>query len=208
MNNENLNPADTLNEIKDMMERSSKFISLSGLSGIIIGILAIVTVSGYCQIYGINPFNLDYEVLRSLPTEHYRNALLAAAVLFAVSVTIACILAINKARRMNQQVWGMASKKLFVNMFVPLSVGAVFCLVVFQKYPDLVLPLSLVFYGMSLFNASKYTHEAIRSMGMAEMLLGLLCLLFMKYHIVFWTVGFGLLHVVYGTFMYVRNEQH
>ena len=208
MNNENLNPADTLNEIKDMMERSSKFISLSGLSGIIIGILAIVTVSGYCQLYGINPFDLDYEQLKSLPLQHYRHALLAAMVLFVVSVAIASMLTISRARRMNLQVWGMASKRLLVNMFVPLSVGTLFCLVIFQKYPDLVLPLSLVFYGMALFNASKYTHDAIRSMGMAEMLLGLLCLLFMKYHIVFWTIGFGLLHVVYGTYMYVKNEQH
>lgn len=203
-----MNPADTLNEIKDMMERSSKFISLSGLSGIIIGILAIVTVSGYCQIYGINPFNIDYEALKSLPDDHYRHALQAAMALLVVSVAIACSLTISRARRLNLQVWGMASKKLLVNMFVPLCVGTVFCLVIFAKYPDLVLPLSLVFYGMSLFNASKYTHDAIRSMGMAEMLLGLLCLVFMKYHIVFWTVGFGLLHVAYGTYMYVRNEQH
>ena len=205
---ENNNPVETLNDIKQMMERSSRFISLSGFSGIIIGILAIIIVSLYCQHYAINPLDLDYAYLKSLPPSHITVALVAALGLMLTSMAVATIMTIRRSAKLKISIWGQASKRLFINMFIPLSIGIVFCFILLFRELDLVLPLSLVFYGMSLFNAGNYTQKSIRSLGIIEMLLGILCLVFMRYHILFWTIGFGLMHVLYGTYMYLKFEKH
>ena len=207
MKNEDNNPVETLNDIRNLMERSSKFISLSGFSGIIIGILTIICVTLYCNHYGINPLNLDYDYLGTLPKEHFNVALISALGLMLASIGIATFMTARRASEMKVSIWGLASKRLFINMFIPLSVGIVFCFILLYDHVDLVLPLSLVFYGMSLFNAGNYTQQSIRSLGLVEMILGIICLAFIQYHIIIWTIGFGLMHVVYGTYMYFKFEK-
>ncbi len=208
MKKENNNPVETLNDIRDLMERSSRFISLSGFSGIIIGMLTIICVSWYCNRYSINPLDVDYEYLETLPKEHFRVALLTALGLLCSSIAIATFMSVRRARQMNVPVWGQASKRLFVNMFVPLGAGILFCLFMLKDHIDLVLPLSLIFYGMSLFNAGNYTQKGIRSLGLIEMALGIGCLALIQYHILLWTIGFGLMHVLYGTYMYIKFEKY
>lgn len=46
---------DAINDIKKLMERSSKFSALSGLSGIIVGIMALVCIGISYTILGITP---------------------------------------------------------------------------------------------------------------------------------------------------------
>jgi hypothetical protein len=208
MKKEDNNPVETLNDIRNLMERSSKFISLSGFSGIIIGILTIICVSWYCNRYDINPLFLDYDYLATLPNEHFRVAVITSLGLMGTSIAVATIMTVRRARQMNVAVWGLASKRLFINMFIPLSIGVVFCQLMLIVHVDRVLPLSLVFYGMSLFNASNYTERSIRSLGLIEMLLGVICLAFIQYHILIWTIGFGLMHVLYGSYMYFKFEKH
>lgn len=198
--------ADTLNDIRNMMERSSKFISLSGLSGIIIGIITILSVTWFCDHYHINPFDTDLGQLSDLPAEHYRTAFILSITLLVVSLFTTTLLSVRRARKMGLQVWGPASRQLLVNMMVPLSSGIIFCSILFFDSPDLVLPLSLTFYGISLYGAGKFTHNSVRVFGLIQILLGLICLIFIQYHIIIWTVGFGICHVVYGAFMTIKNE--
>ncbi len=205
MKKEDNNPVETLNDIKNLMERSSKFISLSGFSGILIGILTIICVSWFCSAYDIDPLNMDYD---DLPDQHFSVALFAAMGLMFASIAIATFMTVRRANQMKVSIWGLASKRLFINMFTPLSIGILFCLVLFFSHIDLVVPLSLMFYGMSLFNAGNYTQQGIRSLGVVEMFLGVLCLVFMEYHILIWTIGFGLMHVIYGAYMYFKFEKY
>jgi hypothetical protein len=207
MKNEVKNPAETLNDIRNLMERSSKFISLSGFSGVIIGSMAILCVAWYCSYYGINPLHVDYDYLASLPAEHTSVALACALGLMLLSITVTMLLTAQRAAKMKVSIWGQASKRLVVNMFIPLSAGLVFCLALFFRHIDLVLPVSLLVYGMALFNAGSYTQQAIRSLGMVEMLLGILCMIFIEYHILIWTIGFGMMHILYGAYMYFKFEK-
>lgn len=204
--NKDQHPADTLNEIKVLMERSSKFISLSGLSGIIIGIITILSVTWFCDHYAINPFDPNLGQLSNLPSQHYSTAFILSLVLLTVSLFTTTLLSVQRARKMGMQVWGPASRQLMVNMLVPLSSGIVFCAILFFRTPDLVLPLSLIFYGISLYGAAKFTHNSVRVFGIIQILLGLICLLFIEYHIIIWTIGFGICHVIYGAFMTIKNE--
>lgn len=202
----NQNPTEALNEIRDMMEKSSKFFSLSGISGIIIGIITIVSVTWFCNRYQIDPFNIEKGQLSSLPVEHYLTAFVLSMCLLVFSLLTTTYLSIQRARKQGVKVWGPASKQLMVNMLVPLSKGILFCAILFFREPDLVLPLSLVFYGISLYGAAKFTHASVRYFGIIQMILGLICLLFMQYHIIIWSVGFGVFHVVYGAFMTLKQE--
>lgn len=200
------NPQETLNDIRNMMERSSRFISLSGYSGVFIGLMAIASVTWFCFQYSINPFDPNFDYLL-LPVEHYTDGLILGFVLFAASIATATALTIARSKRMKISVWNASAKRLLWNMAVPIAFGTAFCLVLFPSHPDLLLPLSLLFYGLSLFNASNYTLPSIRTLGVIEMILSLICLVWMDFHVLIWTIGFGVMHIIYGVYMYNKFEK-
>ena len=68
-------------------------------------------------------------------------------------------------------------------------------------------PASLIFYGISLVNASKYTLTDIRYLGVMEIILGLINTQFIDYGLYFWATGFGLLHIIYGAMMWWKYER-
>jgi hypothetical protein len=65
----------------------------------------------------------------------------------------------------------------------------------------------LIFYGLALINASKYTYNDIRYLGISELLIGLCSTLFLGYGLFFWAAGFGLAHIVYGALMYFKYDK-
>src|SRR5690606_39469028 len=68
-------------------------------------------------------------------------------------------------------------------------------------------PLSLIFYGIALYNASKFTFEVLKYLGMIQILLGLAGACFPGYGLVLWAVGFGAFHIAYGTYMHYKYER-
>ena len=83
--------------------------------------------------------------------------------------------------------------------------GGILCLILlFNGYVGIIAPLTLIFYGLALVNASKYTLKEVRSLGIAEIILGLIATYFIGYGLLFWSVGFGLLHIIYGIIMKTR----
>ena len=79
------------------------------------------------------------------------------------------------------------------------------CLILlFKGYVGIITPLTLIFYGLALVNASKYTLNEVRSLGIAEIILGLFAAQFIGYALIFWALGFGLLHIVYGILVQIR----
>ena len=206
-------PIDQLAEIKSMMERSSKFISLSGLSGVSVGIIALIGAA-------FAFFVLNYDDRYFDPSVYFtqsRNIIFPSIILsLMLDGLIVLILAIGsalfftsrKAQKLGEKAWSNISKRMLYNLFVPLASGGIFCLIlIYYGIIFLVAPAMLVFYGLALINASKFTLKEIHYLGLCEILLGIFGLIFVGYGLIFWSIGFGLLHIIYGIIMYYRYDK-
>lgn len=193
---------DDIKAIREMMEESSKFLSLSGLSGIIAGIAAILGAA-FAYFYLLrDPSLTDYNLHQEM------MILLADAVLvLLVSLGAGISLSSRKARKNGQKLFNKATYRILYSLGVPLLSGGLFCLIYLCR-GDLrtVISGTLLFYGLALFNASKYTYREIRYLGLTEIVLGLAAALFGRYGILFWTLGFGVSHVLYGLIMHMKYD--
>jgi len=199
---------DELVSIRKLMERSSKFISLSGLSGILAGVYALIGAGfAYGIIYngiGGHPHNRNGHLFYIEETSLLSIALL---VLMA-SLISGYILTKNKAKRRNQPIWGNTSKVLIFNMTVPLVSGGLLILVhIYHGHYGIVSPSCLVFYGLALISASNFTFTDVKYLGLCEIILGLIAACLPGYGLLFWAIGFGLLHIVYGSMMYFKYDR-
>jgi hypothetical protein len=197
-----------------MMERSSKFISLSGLSGILAGIYALIGAGlAYQIIYdGQNTFassyagNGGFSVIVNILG--FAQLFSIALVVLLASLITCIILTIQKANRKGQQVWGSVSKQVLFNMAVPLIAGGLLVLILFSHgYYWVVAPSLLIFYGLALVNVSNFTFNDVRYLGICEIVLGLLAALLPVYGLLFWAIGFGVLHIIYGSIMYFKYDK-
>ncbi len=200
---------ETLQDIRRIMNRSSRFISLSGLSGIAAGIWAVagaLIAKAWIMNYN-SPYLLSNNSSIRLPQLKVNLFLLAAAVL-AASLLSAFYFTWKRAGKNNLPLWDHASKMLMVNMLIPLITGGLFILTLIQYATwHYIAPCCLIFYGLSLVNGSKYTLSDIRYLGLMEIVLGLLNTQFPGYSIYFWAGGFGVLHIIYGFLMWWKNER-
>ena len=198
-------PEETLTEIRHLMERSSRFISLSGLSGVLAGIYALAgAISAYYLVYGQDPDTaFAYDRDRSLFT-----LVGIAALVLILAIGTGILLTTRKARKDGNSLLDAAAKKLIINLCIPLFSGGVFCLgLIYRGDWFYVVPCMLIFYGLALVHASKYTRDDVRSLGIAEIGLGLASIFIAGYGLLFWTLGFGVLHIIYGTYMYYKYEK-
>lgn len=196
-----------LTEIRSMMERSSRFISLSGLSGVFAGMFALVgAYIAYNRILEEN----EGEYLNLLEnTPLLRFIVIDGIVVLTFSLIFAFYFTARQAKRKGLKLWDNTSRRLLVNMGVPLIAGGFFCLILLQQAPHLIDSATLVFYGLALINASKYTYDDVKYLGYIEVVLGLACGLMNEWRIglLFWSLGFGVLHIAYGIVMYKKYER-
>ncbi|KAA3438659.1 hypothetical protein [Rufibacter hautae] len=199
---------ETLKEIRRIMDRSSRFISLSGLSGVFAGIFALLgagVVNWYLDSHHLVTRNM-YEVTPNWDTVVFL-CLVAAAVLVA-ALSSGIFFTVRKARQANQLVWDNQIKRLLVNLAIPLGAGGIFCgVLLYHQVIYLIAPSMLLFYGLALLNASKYTLRDIYYLGLCEMGLGLMACFFIGYGLLSWTIGFGVLHILYGAIMYFKYDR-
>jgi hypothetical protein len=192
-----------LHQIKQMMERSSRFISLSGLSGISAGILALLgawlavqKISRYAHGIGIDYENLVTQLI-----------FIATGVLITAFVA-AFIFTSLRSKKDGVSIWGVTTYRLLINLAIPLVAGAFFVFRILQMgHIFLIAPTCLIFYGLALINASKYTLGEIRYLGYCELVLGIINLWVPGYGLVFWAAGFGVLHIIYGIIMWWKYER-
>jgi hypothetical protein len=201
---------DDLKEIRSMMEKSSRFISLSGLSGISAGIIALVgafVASWYIKTHIENP-SYTIQTVAAVKLEDVVFLLLDGIVVLFLALTTAIYFAIRKARMQNLPIWSKAGELTLINLLIPLASGAIFCLILYYYgIFILIAPATLLFYGLALLNASKYTLYEVRYLGICEIVLGLAGMVIPGYSIILWACGFGLLHILYGAVMYFRYER-
>lgn len=187
-----------LKDIKDIMDRSSRFISLSGLSGVFAGVFALLgAYLAYQTVYYEQAY-VDYR-RAVIDLESVLKLIGIAASVILLSFGFGIYFTNRKAKEKKQQLWDRSSKLLLSSLLIPLVTGGVLCLMLlFKGYIGFVAPFTLVFYGLALVNASKYTLSQIKSLGVMEIILGLVATHYIGYGLIFWALGFGVLHIVYG----------
>ena len=221
---------DELAAIRGLMERSSKFISLSGLSGILAGIYALIGAGVAYILINNTPSgtSIDIEGVRThvnaapFFNRHLIdysglvwNLIGIAITVLVASVVTAILLSNRQAKRKNQPMWGLVSRQLFFHMAVPLAAGgALIAILIFYRvnnishlYYSLVAPASLIFYGLALVSASNFTFTMVKYLGLCEIALGLIAACIPGYGLLFWALGFGVLHIIYGGMMYLKYDR-
>ena len=193
--------------IRAMMERSAKFISLSGLSGVLAGIYALTgATAAYFKVhYPLSPFR--YRIVSVRDPEEFFGLIFIAVVVLVASILTGIWLSHKKAKKYGLKLWTPTSRTLLTNMIVPLVSGGIFILIMlFTGHFGLAAPGCLIFYGLALIQASANTYQEIRYLGFCEIVLGLVSALLPGYGLLFWAVGFGVLHIVYGAIMHNKYD--
>lgn len=202
---------DDLKEIRQLMERSSKFLSLSGLSGIAVGIIALVAagivyVKNYYVVTAYTYF--PEKALNGVVADRVRFLAMVAVITFVLAIITGLYFTRKKAAKRGQKVWNKQSKQLLLNMSIPLLVGGVLGMALLRN--GVIWPLAgitLLFYGLSLITISHFTYRDVFYLGIFEIILGLTALFWAGYALLFWALGFGVLHIIYGTIMYFKYDK-
>ena len=190
-----------ISEIRSMMERSSKFLSLSGLAGVSAGTVALLGAAA------------AYQQLKNNENLAERNNLfsffiLDAGIVLFLALALAIFFTTRMAKKKGLPIWSKTTKYMLTSLCVPLIVGGLFCFILwYHGLVMLIAPATLIFYGLALLNTSSYTLIEVRYLALAEIFLGLLAALLLDSWLVLWAIGFGALHIVYGTFMYMKYEK-
>lgn len=198
-----------LAEIRSMMERSSKFLSLSGWSGIMAGVYALAGAYIAYAYFHFTPDEITYNPAYSgSESSNLPNVIALAVGILVLAVGTATFLSYKNAVAKGEKVWNAASRQLLVNMAVPLSAGGIVLLIfISQGLIGLLAPFSLLFYGIALFSAGKFTYEALKFLGMILIGLGLISMYVIEYSILLWGVGFGIVHIAYGIYLHFKYER-
>jgi hypothetical protein len=215
---ENKDLYDEISSIKKIMERSTKFISLSGLSGIMAGVYALIGAALACSMLPsvvVDRFS-DVEISSSSsvglfygynPNIIYSLFFIALAVLL-LSIGTGIWLTARKAKRKSQTIWNESSKALLKNGILPLAAGGAFILILLAHgYYHIIAPSCLIFYGLALAAASQYTYGDVKWLGITEIILGLLAMMLPGFDLLFWSLGFGVMHILYGSIMYFKYDR-
>lgn len=191
-------------EIRSMMERSSKFLSLSGWAGIMAGIYALAGVWIAYHVYGFSPSAINY----TMAGEELSKVIWLAIAVLVLAVGTAVMLSRKKAGKRDESTWNATSRRMLMHMAVPLFAGGLLIFILLAKgLVGLMAPLTLLFYGLALYNASKFTYDDMKFLGLIQMGLGLLSAWLITYSMFLWALGFGFVHIGYGMYMYYRYER-
>ena len=208
-NNTNI---EDLKHIRNLMERSSKFLTLSGFSGIAAGVIALVGAAiAWFGIFQQGAVKYD-EYMRALGGGSTMGIRLQMAVLAALvlicAVGAAWYFSFRKAKRVGTRLWTSTARRTLYHFLIPLCAGGIFCIaLVIHNNIELLAAAMLVFYGLALVNSAKFTVDEVHYLGLSEIILGIFAGFFLNYGLVFWAIGFGVLHIFYGIRMYNKYDR-
>jgi hypothetical protein len=206
------NPNEDIQAIREIMERSSKFLSLSGLAGIFAGVCALIGAAvAWFFIFDSGQVQYHEYIQNSVGEEKSGMGfylLIDALLVLVFAVLGAVYFSFRKAQKAGQKFWTNSTRRLLFHLMLPLvSGGIIIIILIFRNKLDMVVPFMLVFYGLALVNAGKFTFGEIHYLGLTQIVLGILAAVFINYGLLLWTIGFGLMHIVYGTVMFYRHER-
>ena len=198
-----------IEEIRSLMEKSSKFISLSGWAGIFAGVFALLGSYIALTYLDFNPQSLSVDP-ESNPFQQTQifSVVQLALIVFLLAISFALFFTHRRAKRKDELLWTPTAKRLVMNMAVPLFTGGILILLFISKgFIGFVAPFSLLFYGLALFTISKFTFDEVKILGLIEILLGLISVYKVSLGLLFWAIGFGVVHIIYGIYVYFKYER-
>ena len=210
------NHLDQLSEIRSIMERSTRFISLSGLSGVVAGAAALAGVYAAYRYFGmLESFYLRADkiyadgVAGAFARDFLAFLFVDALLVLVIAIGFGVFFTTRRAKKKGQPVWGTTSIHMLTALAIPLITGGLFCLILLLNGNlELILPSTLIFYGLGLVNASKYTLRDIHYLGISEIVIGLIACVYTQYGMALWALGFGIMHIIYGAIMYFKYERN
>jgi len=207
----NKNHLNDLIEIRSIMERSSRFLSLSGYSGIFAGIFAIIGgIVAHWYLHNsefLTGGKVSY-ISGQLADKVKWFLITDGAIVLLLALISAVFFSWIKARKLGIPLWDQTTKRVLINLSIPLFTGGVFIFVLMQyNLLYFLIPVSLLFYGLALLNAGNYTLSEVRYLGIAEIVTGIFALIFLKYGLYLWVFGFGILHIIYGVIMHLKYDK-
>jgi hypothetical protein len=197
-----------IESIRQLMERSVKFLSLSGLSGILSGVYALTGAAlAYTILYNPKtPFDYANQPVKEITITI--QLLLIAATVLVLSLITGYLLASKKAKKLGVNIWDSTSKRLLVNLAIPLISGGAFIMILLATGQFFIAaPACLIFYGLALINASPNLFDEFRYLGYSEIVLGLISAALPGFGLIFWAIGFGVLHIIYGALMFKKYDR-
>lgn len=198
-----------ITEIRSMMERSSKFLSLSGLAGVMAGIYALAGAFIAYKVFGFNPDSVMYNASEQASSAgNLTNVIYVALAILVLALSTVIFLSGRNAGKKGEKLWNATTRRLMTNMAVPLAAGGMLIIILISKgMIGLIAPVSLIFYGIALFNASKLTLEEVKVLGIIQIVLGLAGAYFVQYGLFIWALGFGAVNIIYGIYMHYKYER-
>lgn len=199
-----------LDTIRKIMEKSTRFLSLSGLSGVFAGLIALAgSAVAFFLIFKGHIRNEYFSGLSSGELNIIRFSLiLDAIIVLTLAIAISLYFSYRKALRQGSGIWTPVSRRLLLSMFVPLATGGILIIIMYtENLFQFIIPSMLIFYGLALVSAEKFTFSEIFYLGLFEIVLGLIAALIPEFGIFIWAVGFGFLHIIYGLVMYRKYER-
>lgn len=196
-----------LRQIKQMMERSSRFSTLSGFSGVAAGLCSLL---GAALVYlKISDVQTRYDEFQIISSDFILSILLISVGTFVAAAISAYFFIYLRCRRLSIPIFSLSARRVLYNMAIPIIIGALFILRLLSSGEfEMLAPASLLFYGLALINASKYTLDEIRQLGFVELAIGLLNLWLLEYGLLLWALGFGLMHIIWGIIIWARYERN
>ena len=200
-----------IQDIKSMMEKSSKFLSLSGLSGVSAGIIALIgtVIAYYILDYGDIKYTESFYILPPHQTaDTLRSLFVLGLIVLVAALGSGFYFSWLKFKKQNLPINRHLTRSLLNSLLIPLVTGGILCIIMFLRHDiSWVASVTLIFYGLGLVSAAKYTLSEVQYLGISEIILGLLAAIFINYGLLFWALGFGVLHIVYGIIAYVRYDK-
>lgn len=197
---------DAIRDIRKIMERSSRFISLSGWSGISAGLCALI--GSFVANKRINEYYENYSTQTSCASCLLKDLITIAAAIFITALVTAFLFTWLKSKKDGVAIWGSAARRLLWNTLLPMVIGGILIWKMLDLgYYELIVPSTLIFYGLALVNGSKYTMGEVRFLGYSEIAIGVLSLFIFPRGLYAWAFGFGVMHIIYGISMWWKYDR-
>lgn len=195
-----------IRDIKEMMERSSRFISLSGLAGVSSGVFALL---GVFVLYKFvwNDLMVAEQGTLSMASTPMVNLLMIAVVTLILALISAILFTTHRAKKTGLKIWDSRTRQMLLTLLVPLATAGVLCTVLLAYgLVALSVSLTIIFYGLALFQGSRFTYKELRSLSFLLIFLGLISSVLPEYVLLFWGVAFGICNILYGIIVYYKYE--
>jgi len=173
------------------------------------GIYALAGALVAYLVFGFNPDSVTYSMTGTAGTPaNISSVIIVALIILALALGTVVYLSRRNAGKRGEKMWSATTRRLLANMMVPLAAGGVLIVILIANgLAGLAAPVSMIFYGMALFTASKMTLEEVKLMGIIQIVLGLIAALMIQYSLIIWALGFGVVNIVYGIYMHYKYER-